>query len=568
MLSQVELERVAAVLSREAVGGVVERWVEPGRGRLAFSLYLPRSASSAPRARPSAIETDAETDDRDEDGGRKLVLEIDARPEVARLGRIARLPRAPDQLPAFAAYLRAHLGRARLESAALRGDDRQLELRFSAREGEYALLLSIFGRRSNLYLLDAGERLLQALRPLAETRGELAIGAPWVDPSSGAPRRGGDRFADVDGLALLDAISSRYAEDLEERAEDDVRRRLLGALKRERKSAARRLERIEAELAEAEEANTLQRHGELLKAHLGDVPSGAESIRVADFETGEPVEIRLDPKLSARDNLQAIFKRYQKLLRRLTKAGGQVDAARETLREIEELEAEVRATAAGGGGEAGADEAISGEAVFREAGAGDAALADLLARPLVQRLLASSKGSKGAPGAVVGTAVGTVLEGATSARPAGPARPSLPAAFARLPRKLHPRRYRSVDGLEIWVGRSDEANDVLSTRLARGKDLFFHLDGAPGSHVVLRTEGRDDVPAESVLDACELAVHFSKQKNAGRADVHVVPIKNVKKPKSAKRGLVYVTGGKSVHLRREPARLERVLASRIEDRAD
>lgn len=578
MLSQVELERVAAVLSREVVGGLVERWVEPGRGRLAFALYVPRQASGGARAQPSAIEAEAEaeteaeteagveTEAEAEDGGRKLVLEVDARPEVARLGRITRLPRAPDQLPAFSAYLRAHLGRARLESAVLRGDDRQLELRFSAREGGYVLLLSIFGRRSNLYLLDAEDRLLQALRPLAETRAELAIGAPWVDPSSGAPRRGEDRFADVEGLALLDAISTRYAEDLEERAEDDVRRRLLGALKRERKSAARRLERIEAELAEAEEANTFQRQGELLKAHLGDVPSGAESIRVADFETGEPVEIRLDPKLSARDNLQAIFKRYQKLLRRLTKAGGQIDGARETLRSLEALEAEVRATAAEGpdeavSGEAVAGEAVSGEAVSGEAVAGEAALADLLARPQVQRLLASSKGSKASKQAS-GAAAGTALESAT------PARPSLPTAFARLPRKLHPRRYRSVDGLEIWVGRSDEANDVLSTRLARGKDLFFHLDGAPGSHVVLRTEGRDDVPAESVLDACELAVHFSKQKNAGRADVHVVPIKNVKKPKGAKRGLVYVTGGKSVHLRRESARLERVLASHIEDRSD
>jgi predicted ribosome quality control (RQC) complex YloA/Tae2 family protein len=106
---------------------------------------------------------------------------------------------------------------------------------------------------------------------------------------------------------------------------------------------------------------------------------------------------------------------------------------------------------------------------------------------------------------------------------------------------------------------------VLSTRLARGKDLFFHLDGAPGSHVILRTEGRGDPPSESVLDACELAVHFSKQKNAGRADVHVVPIKNVKKPKGAKRGLVYVSGGKSINLRREPSRLERVLATKIDD---
>jgi predicted ribosome quality control (RQC) complex YloA/Tae2 family protein len=117
------------------------------------------------------------------------------------------------------------------------------------------------------------------------------------------------------------------------------------------------------------------------------------------------------------------------------------------------------------------------------------------------------------------------------------------------------------------VGRSDEGNDLLSTRLARGKDLFFHLDGAPGSHVILRTEGREDPPSEAVLDACELAVHFSKAKNATRADVHVVPVRNVKKPKGAKAGLVMVHGGKTVHLRRTQARLDRILAARIEDPA-
>ena len=88
---------------------------------------------------------------------------------------------------------------------------------------------------------------------------------------------------------------------------------------------------------------------------------------------------------------------------------------------------------------------------------------------------------------------------------------------------------------------------------------------APGSHVILRTEGRPDPPSEAVLDACELAVHFSKQKKASRADVHVVPIKNVKKPKGAKAGLVMVHGGKTVHLRRSDARLERILAARIEE---
>ena len=140
----------------------------------------------------------------------------------------------------------------------------------------------------------------------------------------------------------------------------------------------------------------------------------------------------------------------------------------------------------------------------------------------------------------------------------------LPSALRGIPARFVPRRYASRDGLEIWVGRSDEGNDYLTTRLARGKDLFFHVEDSPGSHVILRTEGRDDPPSESLLDACELAVHYSKQRNAGSINVHVVPIKNVRKPKGAKKGLVQVTGGKTIHLRREERRLARLLDALID----
>ena len=84
--------------------------------------------------------------------------------------------------------------------------------------------------------------------------------------------------------------------------------------------------------------------------------------------------------------------------------------------------------------------------------------------------------------------------------------------------------------------------------------------------MILRTGGRSDPPAEAVVDACELAVHFSKLRGADRVDVHVVPIQNVRKPRGAKPGLVFVSGGKTVRLRRSDARLERLLAARLDDR--
>ncbi len=518
MLSLVELEHVAVAVTRLWVGGRVERWVEPLPGRLCFSIYR-----------------------RDGEQQRKSVLDLDARPEVAHLGELGRMPGAPESLPAFSAYLRAHLSRARLEAASLRGGDRQLALRFSAEAGAFDLVLSIFGRRSNVYLLDAAGCLLQALRPLRDTRSELALNREYSDPSSGPPRAGVDRFGEVEDAQLLERISAHYSGAQEVQSADDVRRTLLAVLKKERKSAERRTLRIEEELREAEEVNTLERNGELLKANLARVTPGASSVTVADFVTGEPVVIPLDSKLSAKQNLEALFKRYQKLIRRLVKAGGQIDAAHAALDTFVALEAEVN---------------------------GALALDEILARESVRRLMARSGQGRAGPEQGGTAAEGGDLSAQRAAQGATQRvaqKPALPAAYRDQPRKLHPRRYQTAAGLEIWVGRSDEANDFLTTRLARGKDLFFHLSGAPGSHVILRTCGRDDPPSEAVLDACELAVHFSKQKNAGSAEVHVVPIKNVKKPRGAKPGLVYVTGGRALALRRESARLERVLAARIDD---
>ncbi len=507
MLSLCELERAARVLTDALSGARVERWLQPGGDQLVVSVYR----------------RDPETG-----ASRKRHLLLSAAPELARISELARVPKALGQAPALTGYLRKHLSRARFVRAGIRGGDRQLALRFEAREGDFELLLALLGRRSNVYLLDAEGVIRATLRTPRETRVELAVGEPFRDPASGLPERGRDRFEDASDEDWLCAVEACYAGAEDERGVEELARRLQKVVRKELKNAERRLARVEAELLESDQASELQRRGDLLKASLATVEPGASEVTLRDWEKDEDVVVPLDPTLSAKANMEAVFKRYHKLLRRLTKAGGQLDSARAWRDEIAGIEECVAALSAQTG------------ASVREQ------LDAIAARPEIAKLLDRA--------------------------PSGPVRASeprresrLPAALQGVPRRLLPRRYRSRDGLEIWVGRSDEGNDHLSTRLARGKDLFFHLDGAPGSHVILRTEGRPDPPQESLLEACELAVHFSKQKNAGRADVHVVPIKNVKKPKGAKRGLVYVTGGKTVHLRREESRLSRVLGDRIED---
>ena len=123
------------------------------------------------------------------------------------------------------------------------------------------------------------------------------------------------------------------------------------------------------------------------------------------------------------------------------------------------------------------------------------------------------------------------------------------------------RKLVSRDGLAIWIGRNDRANDHLTFRLARGKDLWLHIHEAPGSHVVVRLEGRDGVPARTLEDAAQLAQYYSRRREASQADVMYTPVKWLKRPgKGSPRGQVIASRFKTYHIRPDPELLRHLLA--------
>jgi predicted ribosome quality control (RQC) complex YloA/Tae2 family protein len=462
---------------------------------------------------------------RDAEGlARRRALCLCARPGTARVSLLPEMPKAPPRPPPFAQYLRAHAVGSRIAGARLLDGDRVLAIDLTGPEGGARLVLALPGRRPNVWLLDAEGRVAASLRPPADSRPELAAGELWRPSSGRPPRSGEDRFAGLEGEELLRAIEASYAEREREAEEAGLRQRLERALRREAARLDRKLERIGEELGRAREAAELGRAGELLKGALARVRRGATEIALPDPATGEEVRIELDPALGPAQNLERVFQRQRKAVRGLARAGALHEQARALRERLAALGAELRAAAHD-----------------------PERLAQLAARPEVAARLAR--------------------EASPAPRPSGP-RARLRLAGREIPARLAPRRYRASGELEIWVGRSDLGNDFLTTRLAGGRDLFFHVEATPGSHVILRTGGRADPPSEAVLDACELAVHFSKLRDADRVDVHVVPIRNVRKPKGAKPGLVHVHGGRSVRLRRSRSRLERVLASRVDERAE
>jgi predicted ribosome quality control (RQC) complex YloA/Tae2 family protein len=106
-------------------------------------------------------------------------------------------------------------------------------------------------------------------------------------------------------------------------------------------------------------------------------------------------------------------------------------------------------------------------------------------------------------------------------------------------------RFTTKGGFEVLVGRNDKENDVLTHKLAKSLDLWLHVQGYPGSHVIIRAKNRE-VPFQDILEAASIAAHFSKAKGSTNVPVDYTLAKSVWRPKGARAGAVYFSHQKTV----------------------
>lgn len=93
------------------------------------------------------------------------------------------------------------------------------------------------------------------------------------------------------------------------------------------------------------------------------------------------------------------------------------------------------------------------------------------------------------------------------------------------------------EGFKIYVGKNNRANDMLTHKIARRDDLWFHVQGLPGSHVIIKTDGK--AVSENVVNfAAQLAAYNSKARNSGSVEVDYTKKGNVKRHPANKPGLV------------------------------
>ena len=82
------------------------------------------------------------------------------------------------------------------------------------------------------------------------------------------------------------------------------------------------------------------------------------------------------------------------------------------------------------------------------------------------------------------------------------------------------QRFELKGGNYLLLGRHAEANHRVTFKMARGRDLWFHLRDGAGSHVILPLNREQSVSDELILVGAALALHYSTLRGE-RAEVRV-----------------------------------------------
>ncbi len=289
---------------------------------------------------------------------------------------------------------------------------------------------------------------------------------------------------------LNSAIKSFFSLKLQKEHRRTEIHHLSATVQRALSRLRKRQSKIEDDLKQAERLEEYRRFGDLLMMNKGNIRKGQTTASLVDvFDPAHAaVEIPLDPKLSAVGNAQRYYKRHKK--------------ARDALSTIEKRSLETRKS-------------------IKDL----ARISEQLKQPQEQIDIGKIRGNL--------ARLGLLKE-------------PKPAGREREKKSLF-RSFVTKSGREILVGRNNRENDYLTFKLARPDDLWFHAEGVPGSHVLLRMKDKTTEPSSAeIREAAGVAAYFSKSRQGNKAEVIYTLAKYLRKPKRAKPGTALVEKEKSI----------------------
>jgi predicted ribosome quality control (RQC) complex YloA/Tae2 family protein len=281
--------------------------------------------------------------------------------------------------------------------------------------------------------------------------------------------------------SMSDAIA--FAASLAKAPKATGHQELIKRMRTESEKLQRKEALLKQEHIDSNQADIIRRNADLLMVCLLDVPVGATTVTLPDLfspdaaETSPPVEISLDPLLSALDNAQRYYKKYARAKRAQALIEEQMAQCRNELDYIEGILLQLEESATN------------------------------------QELLEITH----------------ELSTAGYIRSAGKVRLSA--------RPSDPRKCLSPSGAVILVGRNNRQNDTITFKIAQPRDLWFHTKDIPGSHVIMKPGDPAQLEAD-MEKAAQLAAWFSKARASSNVPVDYTERRHVKKPSGAKPGFV------------------------------
>jgi predicted ribosome quality control (RQC) complex YloA/Tae2 family protein len=247
----------------------------------------------------------------------------------------------------------------------------------------------------------------------------------------------------------------------------DLRRIVSTALERNLKKYDLQMKQMK----DTEKRDKYKVYGELINAYGYGLEPGAKSLTCLNYYTNEDITIPLDTQLTAQENAVKYFDRYNKLKRTFEAL---TELIEETKKEIEHLESISTAL----------DIALYEDDLVE-------IKEELMNFGYVRRKNTGKNQKK---------------QKITS----------------------KPMHYISSDGFHIYVGKNNLQNEEVTFKYADGGDWWFHAKGVPGSHVIVKTEGKE-LPDRTFEEAGKLAAYYSKNRDAQKVEIDYIQRKHVKK---------------------------------------
>ena len=114
-------------------------------------------------------------------------------------------------------------------------------------------------------------------------------------------------------------------------------------------------------------------------------------------------------------------------------------------------------------------------------------------------------------------------------------------------------------GFLILAGRNAKENEELLRHHAKGNDMWLHTRDFPGGYVFIKFRRDKTIPLEVLLDAANIAVLYSKGKDAKSVDLYYTQVKYLRRPKEGKTGLILPTQEKNLTIKPDSQRIARLL---------